>query len=85
MVNSGYNLTSIFSDEKIVGFVDNDQNDTEDRSDTSEDEIEKDKITPEQQNIVFQEVLLSNTLPTEIARYFSAIYLEQNTPPPEYT
>lgn len=84
-MNHCYDLSQVFlSENSISSFMDSDQTDKEDRSDTLEDEVEKEKITPDQEQFVFDLKILNQKKSPEITQYFSAIYLEQKTPPPQY-
>ncbi len=89
ITNYGYTLYDLFSYKSdIVVFVDVDQNevpenDTEDRSDKLEDEIEKDMISFVEEYSVFDSLLTEESAKQSILLTFSDIHLELKTPPPE--
>ena len=86
--NSGYRIHELFLDNVTISFVDLEheeapENDTEDRTDSLEKEVEKDKIPSENYYAKYHDFIVKLTANQMVLQYSGSIHLELYTPPPE--
>ena len=86
--NSSYKIHRLFLDNVTVSFVDIEheetpENDTEDRTDSLEKEVEKDKIRSENYYANYHDFIVKLTANQMVLQDAGSIHLELHTPPPE--